>query len=175
MSPTALPNNRKTEIKPRTATYLKVASSVPFCLAIIRVIDFGLEDMRWQPLCPIHYGVMVIQVTGPTDAALAEGCHYSCSVSSCGLNYSPELGYFAIGQNDDHWQGAQSSSIRIHRWHIQAICGEQHNLSMYLESTDVINGTQTFRCPKDDCGKTLQVERDGPPAYWLGEGFFGPS
>lgn len=138
-------------------------------------MDFGSEDMPCQPLCPVHYDVMTYQVISPTDPSLAEGCHYSCCVPSCGLNYSPELGYFAIGQNDDHWQGRQSSSIRIHRWHTQAICAEQHNFLMYLESLDVSAGTQTFRCPHNDCGKTLQVKHGGPPTYWLGEGFFRPS
>jgi hypothetical protein len=131
--------------------------------------------MRCQPLCPVHYEKMVLQVASPLAPAVSEGRYYSCAVSSCELNYSPELGYFATEQNDDMWQGTRSPSIRVRSYPIQAVCGEQHKLLMYLESLGEGGKVENFRCPEDSCQQTLQVERGGPPAYWLSEAFFRSS
>jgi hypothetical protein len=139
-----------------------------------------MQNVPCRPLCPIHHQIMTVDSDGPDAARLAtstsiEGRNYSCNVSGCRLNYSAELGYFALEENEDQWQATRSSSLRIQRRTTQAICGEQHQFFMYLESLDVTRDLENFRCPQEDCRRTLQVQRGEPPAYWLGERFFESS
>jgi hypothetical protein len=63
-------------------------------------------------------------------------------------NYSPELGHFALDENEDEWQTTRPSSLRIQRRTIQVICGEQHKFLMYLESLDATGCFENFRCPQ---------------------------
>src|SRR5437667_8524136 len=61
---------------------------------------------------------------------------WQCSIEGCAQNYSPDLGYFTVARNDDHWAGSGSASLRIRRSATQVICGE-HEDFMFLESFDV--------------------------------------
>src|SRR5215472_9247421 len=116
------------------------------------------KGLRCQPLCPIHYEVMTASSDGQEAiqsgiTTAPEGQHYSCAVLACRMNYSPELGYFALEKNDDHWEGAKgsrSSSFRIRRWPIQAVCGDRDKFLMYLESLDANGDVENFRCPHED-------------------------
>jgi hypothetical protein len=130
-----------------------------------------------RPLCPIHYEVMVISplVSEPLAVAATEGTaeihDCECLVDGCPQHYSPSYGYFTVARNDDHWAATGSSSLRIRRGPIQAICGE-HRDSMFLESFDCETQVQNFRCPQEACHQTMKIVAGGPPTYWLGEGFF---
>ena len=132
---------------------------------------------RARPLCPTHYEVMVICPLLPeplaeaATAGTAEIHDCQCLVDGCPQHYSPGYGYFTVVRNDDHWAATGSSSLRIKRGPIQAICGE-HRQSMFLESFDREAREESFRCPQEGCLYTMKIVMGGPPAYWLGEGFF---
>jgi hypothetical protein len=97
--------------------------------------------------------------------------HWQCSVQGCPQNYSPDLGYFTVARNDDHWIGTGSASLRIRRSATQVICGE-HKDFMFLESFDVNTNLEHFRCPQKGGQRVMNILASGPPAYWLGEGYF---
>ena len=126
-----------------------------------------MEDACCKPLCPIHFEVMAFddsEATKPGNATTPEGRRYSCTMAACRINYSQELGYFALEENDDHWDATHSPSLRIQTLSNQAVCPEEHESLMYLESLD--GNFENFRCPQKSCGRTIQVRRGGPPAYW---------
>ena len=142
---------------------------------LLLMIDQGHDYFR--PLCPIHYKVMVIcpnvgQVRVPDTSPGIDIQHCKCSVSACQQNYSPDLGYFTIERNDDYWLNPSFSSLRINRSPTQVICGEQHKYLMFIESFDLKRKVESFRCPVRECQQTMEILASGPPAYWLGEGFF---
>lgn len=128
-----------------------------------------------QPLCPKHDEVMVIcpltpdQPRLPDDTAEIHDCE--CVVDGCSQHYSPFYGYFTVVRNDDYWTGTESSSLRILRNPVQVICAE-HRQSMFLESRDPDKQLENYRCPQDGCQCTMSISGGGPPAYWLGEGYF---
>ena len=131
---------------------------------------------RCRPLCPIHYEVMVADpdVTALTrlgNPTTIRSHHYSCARTACRLNYSPDLGYFFLEENDDYWHVTRSASLRIRRSPTQVLCVEQHKSLMYLESVEANGKVENFRCPQQGCHRALQVRSGAPPAYWLGEGF----
>ena len=129
-----------------------------------------------RPLCPIHYDVMV---AGPDVSAVTrlgnpttiKSHHYSCTRIACRLNYSPDLGYFFLEENDDYWHVTHSASLRIRRSPTQVLCVERHKSLMYLESVDANGKVENFRCPQQGCHRALPVRSGAPPEYWLGEGF----
>lgn len=43
---------------------------------------------------------------------------------------------------------------------------------MFLESRDPDKQLENYRCPQDGCQCTMSISGGGPPAYWLGEGYF---
>lgn len=92
--------------------------------------------------------------------------HCECAEDGCPQNYSSGFGYFTIAQNDDHWH-----SLRVIRSPKQVICGE-HKDAMFLESFDANTNVENFRCPQESCQQTIEILADGPPAYWLGSGYF---
>lgn len=131
----------------------------------------------FQPLCPTHYEVMVIsplapeQPTVPGHGEIAEIHDCECVADGCPQHYSPGYGYFILVRNDDHWVATGTSSLRIKRSPVQVICGE-HRHSMFLESFDREAQVESFRCPQKGCQHTMKILAGGPPAYWLGEGYF---
>jgi hypothetical protein len=128
-----------------------------------------------QPLCPKHNEVMVICPLTPDQPRVAEDAaelhDCECLVDGCPQHYSPGYGYFTVVRNDDFWTGTGSSSLRIVRNPIQAICGE-HRQSMFLVSRDPDTQLENYRCPQDGCHHTMSISSGGPPAYWLGDGYF---
>lgn len=54
------------------------------------------------------------------------------------------------------------------------ICGV-HKLAMFLESFEAEPNLESFRCPQKCCPRSLKIPADGPPTYWLTEGFFKPA
>lgn len=94
-----------------------------------------------------------------------------CVVDRCPQHYSPDYGYFTLARNDDYWAGTASSSLRIKRDPVQALCGE-HRYSMFLVSFDRGSQEGEFRCQHAGCRQALKIVAGGPPAYWLGRGFF---
>jgi hypothetical protein len=136
-----------------------------------------LGSGRFQPLCPKHNEVMVIcplapdqpNVVAADDAAVIHDCE--CLVEGCPQHYSPSYGYFIVARNDDHWVATGTSSLRIRRNLVQVICGE-HRHSMFLESFDLETQVESYRCPQKGCQYTMSILAGGPPAYWLGEGYF---
>ena len=132
-----------------------------------------------NPLCPIHYKIMVISpglgkalALERSDAIDIHWCH--CPVAGCVQNYSPGFGYFTLARRDDYWIATGSSSRQIVRGHTQVICGV-HKHAMFLESFESETKLEIFRCPQKNCGHSLKILADGPPAYWLTEGFFKPA
>lgn len=144
------------------------------------------ENDYFRPLCPAHYEVMLVSPNMPEQAtdphtliprlktALETSQIHDCSclVSGCPQHYSPDLGYFELRRNDDHWNVTGSSSLRMERSQRQAICGEHRN-AMFLESFNPTTHEENFRCPKKGCQQRKSLVIGDPPAYWLGEGFFG--
>ena len=131
------------------------------------------------PLCPTHHRIMVISPVLETpwklessDALDIHWCH--CPVAGCMQNYSPGFGYFTLARRDDYWIAAGSSSLQITRNHTQVICG-MHEHAMFLESFEADTKLESFRCPQKSCPHSLKILADGPPAYWLTEGFFKPA
>lgn len=108
-------------------------------------------------------------VVAADDATEIHDCE--CLVDGCSQHYSPGYGYFIVARNDDHWVTTGSSSLRIRRNPVQAICGE-HRHSMFLESFDPETHLESYRCPQRGCQQTMGIRAGGPPAYWLGEGYF---
>jgi hypothetical protein len=98
--------------------------------------------------------------------------NYACPRDGCPQNYSPGQGYFTIEKNDDHWHVTGSSSLRISRSPIQVICGDKAKNLMFIEAFDARANVKHYRCPQRSCRQTMKIPADGPPAYWLGEGFF---
>lgn len=135
------------------------------------------EQGEFRPLCPAHreamqVSSMVVDTGGEGPAADAREARYcQCSVKGCPQNYSPGVGYFTIARNDDYWVATGSASLRIERNLSQVICGE-HKCTMFLESFDAETNVDHFRCAQRGCRQTMEVESGGPPAWWLGEGFF---
>jgi hypothetical protein len=135
------------------------------------------EHEHCRPLCPSHPEQLMVltphgaQATGRTHNTV-ERLSYECSLLGCRQNYAPDLGYFTMEENDDYWNGSRSPSLRISRRSTQVICGQQHRYVMYIESFDANGRLANFRCPLESCQQTVQIPADGPPAYWLGEGFF---
>ena len=126
-----------------------------------------------QPLCPIHYELMVAgpgvtAVTRLGNPTTLKSHHYSCARTVCRMNYSPDLGYFFVEENDDYWHVTRSASLQIRRSPTQVLCGERHKSFMYLESVDASGKVENFRCPEHGCHEALQVRSGAPPAYWLG-------
>lgn len=118
-----------------------------------------------RPLCPRHYVVMdTSETTGDH--------HWACPVHGCPKNYSPSLGYFAIEKSPDYWHVTGSSSLRIIRNTIQVICAHESDNVMFLETYEAEGKIQNFRCPQRDCKNTMRILADGPPVWWLVEGFF---
>ncbi len=97
----------------------------------------------------------------------------NCPVERCTQNYSPEMGYFALEKVQDHWFVTGSSSLKLHRNETQVLCSDEARNIMFLEKIDPKTNEQTFRCPQKDCGKTMKIPSNSPPAYWLAEGFLG--
>jgi hypothetical protein len=134
------------------------------------------EGDYFRPLCPEHYEVMVSYPKA--HQAVFEGSEgvdvhgRECPVDGCLQNYSPGFGYFTFGRNNDFWVGTNSSSLRIARSSTQVLCGE-HKDTMFIESFDANRNVETFRCPQTGCHQTMQIPTGGPPAYWLGQGYFG--
>jgi hypothetical protein len=95
----------------------------------------------------------------------------NCPVENCTQNYSPEMGYFALEKVHDHWFVTGSSSLKLHRNETQVLCSDEARNVMFLEKIDPKTNEQTFRCPQKDCGKAMKIPADGPPTYWLAEGF----
>jgi hypothetical protein len=128
-----------------------------------------------RPLCPAHYERMI--VAGDTDGREASdvsliethGC--TCPQEGCSQMYSLSLGYFKTKLSDDYWHTTGSPSLRVERNTTQVICGE-HKSAMFIE--EFIEGTKRarFRCPVEDCISLMDIQVDGPPVYWLGEGYF---
>lgn len=132
-----------------------------------------------KPLCPTHYKIMVISpglgkelALESSDAIDIHWCH--CPVAGCVQNYSPSFGYFTLARRDDYWIAAGSSSLQIIKSHTQVICGV-HKHAMFLESLEAETKLQNFRCPQENCRQSQKISADGPPAYWLTEGFFKPA
>ena len=133
------------------------------------------DDVR--PLCPRHYVVMVCTAEKPEGTCahtskITEAHHWACPKDGCPQNYSPSLGYFTVEKNLDYWNVTRSSSLRVIRNSTQVICGHESNNVMFIETFEAQENVQNFRCPQKDCGKTMKIPADGPPAYWLVEGFF---
>jgi hypothetical protein len=88
----------------------------------------------------------------------------NCPVELCTQNYSPEMGYFAMERVQDHWFVTDSSSLKLHRNETQVLCGDAARNVMILERIDPKIHEQIFRCPQQDCGKTMKIPADGPPS-----------
>jgi hypothetical protein len=101
----------------------------------------------------------------------AEIHDFECIVDECSQHYSPGYGYFTVVRNDDHWPTTESSSLRMLRNPVQVICAE-HGHWMFLESFDAETQLESYRCPQVGCPQTMSISAGGPPAYWLGEGYF---
>lgn len=136
------------------------------------------ESNYFGPLCPTHYKVMAPgQRIDKRERVVVDGSdaihiHYwECSQEGCPQNYSASFGYFTTKRNDDYWVGTGSSSLEIRRSARQVICGE-HKDAMFLESWDAKTNLENFRCPRKNCQSRMQILAGGPPAYWLGEGYF---
>jgi hypothetical protein len=129
-----------------------------------------------RPLCPKHNEVMVVcplipdQSRVAADATEIHDCE--CLVDGCSQHNSPGYGYFTVLRNDDHWVATGSSSLRIIRNPVQVICAE-HRQSIFIESRNSERQIENYRCPQDGCHHTMSISGGGPPAYWLGEGYFG--
>ena len=128
-----------------------------------------------RPLCPKHYIAMVIDTNNServvvNSSEATEPHLFESPADGCPQCYSPSLGYFVVKRNKDHWHITGSSSVTIARNLTQVICGD-HN-RMFIEAFDPQVNAHNFRCPQRDCQKALTIPADGPPAYWLGEGFF---
>lgn len=106
-----------------------------------------------------------------TASGTVEIRNCECLVEGCLQHYSSGCGYFYVERNDDDWKDAGSASVQIRRHHTQVICGE-HGRLMFLESFNPKTKVENFRCPQRDCQQTVKILAAGPPAYWLGEGFF---
>ncbi len=129
------------------------------------------EDDYFRPLCPRHHEVMFSRPNAHgSDAIDIHGCE--CPENGCPQKYSPGFGYFTLRLNDDHWNVTNSSSLRITRSSTQVICGEHKDL-MFIESFDANMKLENFRCPRKGCQQTMKIPTGGPPAYWLGSGYFG--
>jgi len=98
--------------------------------------------------------------------------HCACPAENCAQNYSPDIGYFSLEDSRDHWSTTGSSSVRINRNPTQVICDDEPNSLMFIEIFDAEADVHIFRCPQKECGKTLKIPANAPPAYWLCEGFF---
>ena len=110
------------------------------------------------------------------DSSRPTGAHHkTCPVDDCSQNYSPSLGYFSIEKNSDYWHVTESSSLRISRNPTQVICSHENDNIMFVQTFHPEENTQTFRCPRKECEKTLKIAADGPPASWLVDGFFEES
>lgn len=135
--------------------------------------DQELDDMK--PLCPTHHKIMVVNPVLETAWELERSIHWcKCHVAGCEQNYSPGFGYFTVARRDDYWVATGSSSLKIMRNHTQVICG-MHKHAMFLESFEADTKLESFRCPLKSCPHSLKILADGPPAYWLTEGFFKPA
>lgn len=129
----------------------------------------GDENDR-GPLCPAHYERMVIgsESERADRASMLESHGCKCPWDGCMQMYSISLGYFTTRLNDDYWSTTNSSSLRVTRNTTQVICGS-HKCAMFMEK---FNGaTARFRCPHDS-KHTMDIETDGPPVYWLSDGYF---
>ena len=129
------------------------------------------------PLCPKHHVVMVLSTRPPGEAKVVTPAtihtgYCECPVEECTQNYSPELGYFSFEKNRDEWLTANYSSLRIIINPTQVICSDKRKNSMFLEAFDSDANVQHYRCPQLNCSKGITIHANGPPAYWLGDGFF---
>src|SRR6266481_803456 len=130
------------------------------------------------PLCPKHHEVMVSHPNGPqtvrdgSDGININGRERECPVNGCQQKYSPDFGYFTLTRTDDHWNVTNSSSLRITRSSTQVICGK-HKEAMFIESIDAGTNWANFRCPQNGCKQSMKILTGGPPAFWLGSGYFG--
>lgn len=110
-------------------------------------------------------------VADASDATRFHRCE--CPVFECPQNYSPSLGYFVIGKNQDHWHVTGTSSLRIIRNPTQVLCGHKDQNIMFIQIFDAQQNVLVYRCPRRDCEKTVKIPADGPHASWLCDGFFG--
>jgi hypothetical protein len=132
---------------------------------------------NFRPLCPSHYIVMVFSTDklsgGSVDTPGTTNLHHcECPVDKCPQNYSPGYGYFTLEKNEDFWHTTGSSSVKISMNPTQVICGGEHKNKMFIETFDARTNVRNFRCPEKDCNRTMKIPANGPPAWWLGEGFF---
>jgi len=111
------------------------------------------------------------QVTLPDTWDSLDGHDCECPISGCPNHYSPGCGYFTLEPNLAHRDATGSAALRINRSATQVIC-YRHKYSMFLESFDPCTNLGNFRCPHKDCQQRMAVDAGGPPAYWLGEGYF---
>ena len=122
-------------------------------------------DDYFRPLCPTHHEAMI---SDTTDIHGRE-----CPVDGCKEKYSPSFGHFTLRRNDDYWNVTHSSSFRIAKNSTQVICGD-HKVAMFIESFDAANtNLADCRCPQKGCPQIMKTLAGGPPAYWLGSGYFG--
>jgi hypothetical protein len=130
-----------------------------------------------KPLCPRHYTVMVLNKNMPADTVAVTSVtihtHYcECPLEHCNQGYSPELGYFTFQKSHDHWAGTNSPSVTMSANSTQVLCSDERKNAMFLEAFDPKANLYHFRCPQINCDKMLKVPADGPPVYWVAEGFF---
>jgi hypothetical protein len=127
-----------------------------------------------RPLCPTHRETMVCdpgQDESPSGLETSDFHSCECIVDACSQHYSPEFGYFTVERNDDFFVATNSPSLRILRRDTQAICG-QHGNCMFIESFEAGTNWESFRCSRRTCEQTIRIMDGGPPAYWLGSGFW---
>jgi hypothetical protein len=135
------------------------------------------EREYFRPLCPAHHTVMLtspdvfdrVALPDAWDTPDRHDCE--CSVDGCPHHYSPGCGYFTLEPNVEHQKATGSAALRMTRSATQVIC-YQHKYSMFLVAFDRNTGAGNFRCPEKDCRQTMTIQVDGPPAYWLGDGYF---
>jgi hypothetical protein len=136
------------------------------------------RTQRTRPLCPAHYGVMLVNPTvlhwsvPPHELDTTDSHDCECPEDGCPHHYSPGFGYFTLEKNIEHENATGSATLRINKSATQVICA-RHKHSMFLESFDPKTRAGKFRCPDTTCPQVMTIVTDGPPAYWLSEGNFG--
>jgi len=88
--------------------------------------------------------------TAVETSELADLQHCVCPEDGCLQNYSPDLGYFTVEENQDYWHGTGSSSLRISRNPTQVICGDEAKNTVFIEALNAQAGVKLFRCPQSD-------------------------
>jgi hypothetical protein len=132
---------------------------------------------HFRPLCPVHHILMAVGLEStaplilPTNWDPLEGHDCECPEPGCPQHYSPGFGHFVLEENKEHSSATGLSALRINRSPTQAICG-RHKHAMFLAACRHAANLWIFRCPQEDCTRSIEIPANAASAYWFGDGYF---